>query len=176
VTARTTPTDGTIRLEHLAVQHLEGLADLGRDPEVRQFTYVPDPWVEGFERTWLERYDQPDGSRAGFAIVDEADEAFLGMAALVTLDLEGRQAEAGYIVAPSARGRGIASRALTLLTDWALDELALERVELRITVENAPSIRVAEKCGYEREGILRSVHFKQGRRNDVAVYARLARE
>jgi RimJ/RimL family protein N-acetyltransferase len=176
VTARTTPTDGTIRLEPLAVQHLEGLADLGRDPEVRQFTYVPDPWVEGFERTWLERYDQPDGSRAGFAIVDEADGAFLGMAALVTLDLAGRQAEAGYIVAPSARGRGIASRALTLLTDWALDELALERVELRITVENAPSIRVAEKCGYEREGILRSVHFKQGRRNDVAVYARLARE
>jgi RimJ/RimL family protein N-acetyltransferase len=136
---------------------------------------VPVPWVEGFERTWLERYDQPDGARAGFAIVDEADGEFLGMAALVTLDMEGRQAEAGYIVAPRARGRGVASRALTLLTDWALDELGLERVELRITVENEPSIRVAEKCGYEREGVLRSVHFKQGRRNDVAVYSRLAR-
>ena len=98
------------------------------------------------------------------------------MAALVTLDMDAREAEAGYIVAPSARGRGVASRALTLLTDWALDELALERVELRITVENEPSIRVAEKCGYEREGVLRSVHFKQGRRNNVAVYARLARE
>jgi RimJ/RimL family protein N-acetyltransferase len=137
---------------------------------------VPDPWVEGFERTWLERYDQPDGRRAGFAIVDEADGEFLGMAALVTLDMDGREAEAGYIVAPSARGRGIASRALTLLTDWALDELGLERVELRITVDNEPSIRVAEKCGYEREGVLRSVHFKQGRRHDMAVYARLARE
>ena len=167
--------DGTIRLEPLGAQHLEGLADLGRDPAVRQFTYVPDPWVEGFERTWLERYDQPDGRRAGFAIVDEADGAFLGMAALVTLDLGGRQAEAGYIVGPWARGRGIASRALTLLTDWALDELGLVRIELRITAGNAPSIRVAEKCGYEREGVLRSVHFKQGRRSDVAVYSRLAR-
>lgn len=168
-------TDGTVRLEPLAEQHLEGLADLGRDPDVRQFTYVPDPWVEGFERTWLERYDQPDGRRAGFAIVDEASGEFLGMAALVTLDLEGRQAEAGYIVGPNARGRGVASRALTLLTDWAFADLGLERVELRITAENEPSIRVAEKCGYEREGILRSVHFKQGRRTDVAVYARLAR-
>jgi RimJ/RimL family protein N-acetyltransferase len=157
------------------VEHLEGLAELGRDADVRQFTYVPDPWVEGFERTWLERYDQPDGKRAGFAVVDEADGSFLGMAALVTLDLDGRQAEAGYIVAPQARGRGVASRALTLLTDWAFGELGLERVELRITVENEASIRVAEKCGYEREGVLRSVHFKQGRRNDVAVYARLAR-
>ena len=143
---------------------------------MRRFTYVPDPWIEGFERTWLARYDQPDGSRAGFAILDEADGSFLGMAALVTLDLEGRQAEAGYIVASQARGRGIGSRALTLLTDWALNDLGLERIELRITVENEPSIRVAEKCGYEREGVLRSVHFKQGRRNDVAVYARLARE
>jgi RimJ/RimL family protein N-acetyltransferase len=166
--------DGTIRLEQLGEQHLEGLAELGRDPDVQQYTYVPVPWPEGFERTWLERYDQPDGARAGFAIEDEADGEFLGMAALVTLDLEGREAEAGYIVGPQARGRGIASRALKLLTDWALEELDLERVELRITVGNEPSMRVAEKCGFVREGVLRSVHFKQGLRSDVAVYSRLA--
>jgi RimJ/RimL family protein N-acetyltransferase len=171
-----TPSDGTVRLEQLGPQHLEGLAMLGRDPDVQEFTYVPVPWPEGFERQWLERYDQADGSRAGFAIVDEQTGDFLGMAALVTLDMEGREAEAGYIVAPQARGRGVAGRALTLLSDWALRDLGLERVELRITVENEPSIRVAEKCGFVREGVLRSVHFKQGRRSDVAVYSRLARD
>lgn len=169
-----TPSDGTIRLEPLEEAHLDGLAELGRDPEVQRYTYVPSPWVEGFERTWLGRYDQADGSRAGFAVVDEAEGSFLGMAALVTLDLDGRQAEAGYIVSPQARGRGVASRALTLLTDWALGELGLERVELRITDGNEASMRVAEKCGYVREGVLRSVHFKQGERSDVAVYSRLA--
>jgi RimJ/RimL family protein N-acetyltransferase len=169
-----TPSDGTIRLEPLDEAHLDGLAELGRDPDVQRYTYVPSPWVEGFERTWLERYDQADGSRAGFALVDERDTSFLGMAALVTLDLEGRQAEAGYIVSPQARGRGVASRALTLLTDWALGELGLERVELRITDGNEASMRVAEKCGYVREGVLRSVHFKQGERNDVVIYSRLA--
>jgi RimJ/RimL family protein N-acetyltransferase len=169
-----TPSDGTIRLEPLDEAHLDGLAGLGRDPEVQRYTYVPSPWVEGFERTWLGRYDQGDGSRAGFAVVDEADGRFLGMAALVTLDLDGRQAEAGYIVSPQARGRGVASRALTLLTDWALGELGLERVELRITDGNEASMRVAEKCGYVREGVLRSVHFKQGQRSDVVVYSRLA--
>jgi RimJ/RimL family protein N-acetyltransferase len=169
-----TPSDGTIRLEPLDEAHLDGLAGLGRDPEVQRYTYVPSPWVEGFERTWLGRYDQGDGSRAGFAVIDEADGRFLGMAALVTLDLDGRQAEAGYIVSPQARGRGVASRALTLLTDWALGELGLERVELRITDGNEASMRVAEKCGYVREGVLRSVHFKQGERSDVVVYSRLA--
>lgn len=168
--------DGTIRLETLAPRHLDGLAELGRDPEVQRFTYVPSPWEEGFERTWLERYEQAheNGTRAGFAVVDEESGAFLGLAALVRLDRDGREAEAGYIVSPRARGRGVAARALRLLTDWALDGLGLERVELRITVDNEASIRVAERAGFVREGVLRSLHFKQGMRSDVAVYSRLA--
>ena len=166
--------DGEVRLEPLGSAHLEGLAELGRDPDVQRFTYVPSPWVEGFERRWLERYDQPDGERAGFAIVDDVSGEFLGMAALVRLDSAAREAEAGYIVAPAARGRGVAVRALRLLTEWSLQELELERVELRIEVENEPSIRVAERAGYLREGVLRSIHFKQGLRADIAVYSRLA--
>lgn len=169
--------DGTIRLETLASQRLDGLADLGRDPEVQRFTYVPSPWEEGFERTWLERYEQAheEGTRAGFAIVDEESCEFLGLAALVEFDRDAREAEAGYIVSPRARGRGVAVRALALLTGWALREFALERVELRI-VDNAGSIRVAERAGFVREGVLRSLHFKQGRRADIAVYSRLPRD
>lgn len=168
--------DGTIRLEPLGAEHLEGLAALGRDVDVQRFTYVPSPWVDGFERTWLERYEQghEDGTRAGFAIVDETDGTFLGLAALVQVDREGRQAEAGYIVAPQARGRGLAGRALRLLTDWALGELGLVRIELRITADNVASMRVAERCGFVREGVLRSAHLKQGLRSDFAVYSRLA--
>jgi RimJ/RimL family protein N-acetyltransferase len=168
--------DGAIRLEPLAESHLEGLAALGHDVDVQRYTYVPSPWVDGFERAWLKRYEQghEDGTRAGFAIVDEADGAFLGLIAFVRIDREGREAEAGYIVAPQARGRGIAVRALCMLTDWALQELELERVELRISAGNFASERVAERCGFVREGVLRSVHFKQGLRSDLAVYSRLA--
>jgi RimJ/RimL family protein N-acetyltransferase len=46
-------------------------------------------------------------------------------------------------------------------------------VELRITPDNVPSIRVAERCGFVREGVLRSVHFKEELRSDLAVYSRL---
>jgi RimJ/RimL family protein N-acetyltransferase len=166
--------DGEVRLEPLGSAHLKGLAELGRDPDVQRFTYVPSPWIDGFERRWLERYDQPNGQRAGFAIVDNASGEFLGMAALVKLDREAREAEAGYIVAPAARGRGIAVRALRMLTDWSLQELGLERIELRIETENEPSIRVAERAAFVREGVLRSVHFKKGQRADIAVYSRLA--
>jgi RimJ/RimL family protein N-acetyltransferase len=166
--------DGTTRLEPLAARHLEGLAELGRDPDVQRFTYVPTPWEEGFERTWLEGYERaPEGTRAAFAILEEESGEFVGFAALVRIDPDAREAEAGYIVSRRARGHGVAVRALRLLTEWALDELALERVELRITPENMASIRVAERCGYVREGVLRSMHFKQGARSDLAVYSRL---
>jgi RimJ/RimL family protein N-acetyltransferase len=95
--SRTLPvSDGTIRLEQLGARHLDGLADLGRDPDVQRFTYVPTPWEEGFERTWLEGYEQaPVGTRAAFAVVEEASGEFVGFAALVRIDQAAREAEAG---------------------------------------------------------------------------------
>jgi RimJ/RimL family protein N-acetyltransferase len=53
-----------------------------------------------------------------------------------------------YGVAPKARGRGIATAALTLVSSWALEELRCERVELRIDEGHRESQRVAEKAGF----------------------------
>ena len=61
-----------------------------------------------------------------------------------------------------------------MLTDWALTELGLQRLELRIAVGNVASKRVAERCGYVREGVLRSVHLKDDIREDTEVWSLLA--
>lgn len=168
--------DDAIRLERFGPEHLEAVSALAGDPDVQRFTYVPSPSVEGFERTWLERYDErwADGTGAGFVIVEAAGGDVLGLALLVRIDRDAREGEAGYIVAPEARGRGIAARALRILTDWAFSELGLLRVELRISADNVASLRVAHKAGFVREGVLRSVHFKDGIRSDLAIYSRLA--
>ena len=71
-----------------------------------------------------------------------------------------------------ARGRGAATAALLQLTDWAFGR-GLVRLELRIDAGNDRSVRVAERCGYTREGLLRSVHLKDGRRTDLLIYSRL---
>lgn len=151
------------------------MAALADDPGVRRFTYVPTEPPPGFAARWLGRYVEGwrDGTRAGFAI--EAPEGeFLGIGLFVLLDRDARQAEIGYIVAPQARGLGVATRALRLLTGWGFAELGLERIELRIDVANTGSERVAERAGYTREGVLRSFAFKEGRRSDVGVWSRLA--
>jgi len=44
---------------------------------------------------------------------------------------------------------------------------------LIIDVENPTSARVAERCGYRREGVMRSLHLKQDRRVDAGLWSRL---
>jgi RimJ/RimL family protein N-acetyltransferase len=168
--------DGTIRLEPLSRSHLDEMESLSRDPEVARHTYVNEPSTADDAVVWVARYIQgwQDASCAGFAVVDASDGSFLGFCALVTIDAEGMEAEIGYITAPAARGRGIATRALLLISDWALTGIGLKRLELRIADDNPASRGVAERAGYQREGLLRSVHLKQGRRTDLNIYARTA--
>ena len=77
-------------------------------------------------------------------------------------------------MAPRARGRGVATWALDALTRWGFAELDALRLELLISVDNEASKTVAERCGYVREGVLRSLHVKQGVREDTEIWSRLA--
>jgi RimJ/RimL family protein N-acetyltransferase len=81
--------------------------------------------------------------------------------------------ELAYVVAPAARGRGLAGEAVRVLSEWAFEELGLARLELRIEPANTASHRVAEKAGFQREGLLRSAFVLRGRRTDVFLYSRL---
>lgn len=170
--------DGDIRLDPLTAAHAAAMDALARDRDVARFTRVPDPVPDRFGARWIERYTRgrEDRTNDGFAIVDSETGDFLGFMALVNLNLETQEAEAGYIVASHARGRGVATRALRLLTDWAFAELPLERIELFIDVENSPSEVVAQRCGYTREGVLRWTYLKPGLRSDTIVYSKLRRE
>jgi RimJ/RimL family protein N-acetyltransferase len=166
--------DDLIRLEPLEQRHaLRLLAVIADDEDVSRFTRVPANPDEAFVRSWIGRYETgwDDQTCAGFAVL--AGDEILGFAALVALDIDGGEAEIGYVVAKEARGRGIASRALRLLTEWSFDELALERLELMIQPENGGSERVAERNGYRFEGVLRSKHVRDGRRTDLGVWSLL---
>jgi RimJ/RimL family protein N-acetyltransferase len=165
-----------IRLERLAESHLPAVAEMTNDADVLRYTRVPVPVPDGWEREWLEFYEEGRraGTREAFAVVDGEDESFLGLALAFGIDREGRQLELGYVVVPEARGRGVATRALQLLTEWAFAELEALRIELWIAAANDGSKRVAERAGYRYEGTLRSFHFKQGIRQDFEIWSRLA--
>jgi RimJ/RimL family protein N-acetyltransferase len=144
------------------------------DPDVQRFSRVPVPTPPDFPRTWLRLYEEGrrDGTREAFAVVHGDEGSFLGIA-VAQINREGRTAELGYLVAPAARGRGVATQALQLLSEWGFSELGALRLELLISADNAASKRVAERSGFLREGLLRSAHVKQNLREDTEIWSRL---
>ena len=118
----------------------------------------------------LRRDGANGGENLDLAIADGAGD-YLGEVLL--LSREHQSAELAYLIAPAARGRGIATAAVDALSRYAFERLAMQRLQIRVDPDNAASRRVAEKAGYQREGLMRSALIVRGRRADVLVYSRL---
>ena len=72
------------------------------------------------------------------------------------------------------RGRGVASRAVRLLVDWAFAELGLRRVEAEVDPLNRASLRTALRAGLRREGLLRGNTTLGGEVHDTVLLGRLS--
>jgi RimJ/RimL family protein N-acetyltransferase len=109
------------------------------------------------------------GDEAQFALVEPGDEdEVLGGASIYALNRERGAAALGYWLAPGARGRGVASTAVRLLATWGFSDLGLVRIELTCGPDNVASQRVAARCGFMLEGVMRShLAFKGGRRDSM---------
>jgi RimJ/RimL family protein N-acetyltransferase len=122
--------------------------------------------IERAARAWRE------GSWAVFRIVDAASDEVVGGVNLRFGDY--RIAEVSYFVRASARGRGLATRAVRLVARWAFDDLEIERLELRVHPNNRASRRVAERAGFRYEGVERSSRpWPDGTRFDSLLFSRL---
>jgi RimJ/RimL family protein N-acetyltransferase len=124
---------------------------------------------------WLrERNDWANGWHASWAISDPSS-TLLGSVSLHKIDTDQADAEVGYWVAPWARGRGLAARAVAAAAQFGFVELGLHRLYLFHAVENVASCRVAEAAGFELEGRLRqSYRYADGAYHDEHLHARLA--
>lgn len=99
----------------------------------------------------------------------------LGSTGFHGIDWELRKFEIGYWIRPSSVGRGYVSEAVRLLTDLAFKQLRARRVEIRMDERNLASRAVAERCGFEFEGLLRSEALGvDGEPRDTRVYAKVS--
>ncbi len=163
----------TIRLVPFGDDHVAGLEETWLDPDVLRFTSTPDPMPADWMTTWRAQFD--GATKIAWAVVDDevAERVgFVGYAVAFGIDREAGEVELGYATAPWARGRGVATATLRLLTRWALGE-GMQRLALRIVPENIASRRVAETCGYTFEGVLRSLHNPDGSRSDLQSWSLL---
>jgi RimJ/RimL family protein N-acetyltransferase len=157
-----------ITLRPLDPDDISGIAQALNDVEiVRWFgksTLTAAEFLEAKQQGWR------DGTEAAFAICD-GDEQFVGQV-FVKLG-EARIAELGYWLLPQARGCGYATRAVRVVSRWALEALGIARLQLWTEPENLPSQLVAERSGFVREGTLRSYRQREGKRFDAIFYSLL---
>lgn len=157
--------DGDLLLRRPSEDDVPAIAAACQDPELPRFIPgFPSPYSESDARRWVGFVADGWRTRERLALlIVDADEV-LG-AVEVRL---GEIGSIGYWVAAGARGRGVATRALRLLSRWALTEGGVERLELTTHPDNVASQRVAEKAGFTREGVLRAhMRFADGRRDSV---------
>jgi RimJ/RimL family protein N-acetyltransferase len=160
--------DGTVTLRVPAERDLDSIERGIRDPDViRSFGH---PTLSARELLDLNRRRWNDGESATFAICDSVD-ACVGHV-FVNLARAGR-GSVGYWLLPEARGKGLATRAVRLISSWALRELGLARLGLSTEPSNHHSQLVARRSGFKYEGMLRSYAEIDGRRVDHMVFSLL---
>jgi RimJ/RimL family protein N-acetyltransferase len=96
-----------------------------------------------------------------------------GVGFLLGRDIARISAEMGYWVGEEFWGRGFATRAVTAISDWAFDNYSLTRIFAMAFAHNLGSLRVLEKAGFEREGLLRRSAIKNGVVLDQILFAKV---
>ena len=158
------------------IEDVPAVAAACQDAEIaRWLAFVPQPYTEEHARFYVQDcMDAPD-ERKPFAITDTETGAVIG-----SIDMHINRMHTGHVgywLAAEARGRGLTSAALRALSLWAFRELGLGRVELVTDPDNIASQRVAEKAGFTREGVLRSILVnRDGSRRDGVMFSLLPGE
>lgn len=108
-----------------------------------------------------------------YLIFNKETGMFIGSTGFHDIEWEIPKLEIGYWVDTRYRGQGYVSEAVRALTQLALNEFHCRRVEIQCEAENTASRKVAEKAGFQLEGILRNDELSADgtRITDTCIYA-----
>jgi [ribosomal protein S5]-alanine N-acetyltransferase len=134
-------------------------AAYANDPDVTRYlswrAYDRVEPLAAFLREAVAHWEKGDGHLAWLLCLKGTDTPIGSIG--ITLEGGGR-AMFGYVLGKKFWGCGFAAEALTYLVDWALAQPMIYRAWAYCDVENPASVRVMEKAGMRREGILRRWH------------------
>lgn len=121
---------------------------------------------------WCYEYDKP--THYQWAI--EYDGELVGSISIVGFDDMSDRAEIGYCMGFDYWGKGIMTEAVGAVVEFLFNEVGCNRIEIDHLLENPASGRVAQKCGFTKEGVRREFFNKNGVFHDDVIYAILRKE
>ena len=128
--------------------------------------------AEAFLRRGVERYIEDSLPWVGIWL----DGKMVGGVLFFPVETRTLATEVGYWLGESAVGRGLVTRAVSVMLDYAFTTLGLHRVALLAEVSNEKSIAVAKRLGFTEEGVRRAAGVNHGRYVDMASFSLLAEE
>ncbi|MFE7311832.1 GNAT family N-acetyltransferase [Streptomyces sp. NPDC057555] len=156
----------------------EFLAHIDRGREfIGRHNGLPDVITDlASSRAYLTTYAKKAAADTGRIFGIRSGGELVGAILLRTMNVEQGIAEAGCWLEPSAAGKGLVTRAVRVVIDWAVEERGIHRVEWWVSSANAPSIAVARRLGMTKEGVLRDNYRYRGERHDMEIWSVLAPE
>ena len=150
----------------------ELLFDLVNDPDTEKMlggTSWPVSKSEQFK--WFERQEsRPDILRCIVAVKETSNP--VGTIILSDIDSKNGTAQIHIKMAKaSGRGKGYGTDAVTTIVNYAFNELRLNCIYAKVLSYNSISIRLFEKCGFQKDGVLRARIYKGGNFVDVIEYS-----
>ncbi|MFH8404214.1 GNAT family N-acetyltransferase [Streptomyces sp. NPDC018019] len=171
--------DDGAELRPLEPYHAEEyLAHMERGREyIGRFIGLPDLCTDlASTRELLRSYAEKAAADSGRLYGIWTDGTLVGGVLFRTFDAAAETCEVGCWLEEAAVGRGLVTRAIRVIVDWAVEERGIHRVEWRAASGNTASLKVAERLGMVRDGVLRQSYARGGVRHDVEVWSVLAPE
>lgn len=129
----------------------------------------PYPYTLEDAEQWI-AFTQQQDPQTYFAI-EVHNEAVGGIGLEQKSDVERCSAEIGYWLGEDVWGKGAATAAVRALSSYGIEVLRLSRIFAAVFANNQASLRVLEKAGYVREGVMRRSAIKEGVILDLVLYA-----
>jgi [ribosomal protein S5]-alanine N-acetyltransferase len=148
-------------------------SELGRDPATG-LSMPPLPAVDPASVVGLFEQYRADGELLHLVIAELGSDSYLGE--VMVMMCEHQVGEFGCGVVPHYRGRGVATEALGMIARWSATALGIRRLQVLVAQENTPALRLSERVGFRREGVLRAYWGHGGLRLDVVMLSMLPDE
>ena len=171
-----TLTYGLVTLRPSSDSDIDAIFHACQDPLIPAFTTVPADYTidHAVDFVRSDPFSLAERRELRF-IVDYgngSDKKFAGVISLHTINIKNHTAEVGYWMEKAMRGKGIATTAVSMITDYGFTTIGFRRIEGLADFDNEASQKVLMKAGFEKEGILRNkVTREDGRQIDMALFA-----
>lgn len=139
------------------------------------------PWVDSTtavddNKAFIQSALQQFANNEGFQTALFYQGHLVGMVGYHTIDWLNRSVEIGYWIGADFQGRGLIARACRFMTDYAFNQLGLNRVVIRCAVGNTRSAAIPRQLGFTQEGVFRQQQTLNNQFIDLIVFSVLAEE